>query len=253
MSGAFGSVRSVHRPSFARARRVAALALVLAFVALGAAAIGGRPTAGVVLFLVVLVPMLVQLARDARRRAPVRVVVTDVGVAVETATSAETMRFADVDALYFVSDAALPFGQPIDGALELRDATGRRLHVPAELERTEELHEAIDAAVTAPLVADALDALRQNEPMYFGAVRVDAHAMVVRDVRIPWTEVHEVRLVGDHFAIVCEGGMFPRATLRYDEVPHPAVLARVLDACTHVVRVSGPFAQPRRDAALLRQ
>jgi len=238
-----GRARSLHRASFRRARRAAVGAFVLAIAALVASAIDRRPTLGVVIFSAVLGPALGALFVDARRRASVLVVIGEDGVRVDGPDGSATMRWSEVDALWMTHDRGAILGLPVDGALDLVDAGGRRLRIPAEIEEPAALRAAIDAAVTEPLVQEALDALRDGEPMYFGELRVDMTSIVLRDERIPWTEISAVRLVGDHFAFLREGSAFPRATLRYEDVPHAAVLARVLEACTRVVRANGPFAR----------
>ena len=96
---------------------------------------------------------------------------------------------------------------------------------------------------STPLISDAQRALRTDENLWFGRLRIDREVIESDAFRIEWKRVACVRLQPGRVLLVREQWLPLARVIRLDQVPpHPSVFVAVVRTCARRVEVDDPTA-----------
>lgn len=175
-------------------------------------------------FLVVLMLIVLASRFDARRTRRVSVALYDRGIAVEHSGRRKVTYLDDIDEVWY----ELRPVRRIVHTLRLVDYVGREHEVPVDLERGDEIVDWVKRRCSAPLLAEARQALAAGEELVFGKVRLDAQGISVGYLRADWTALEGVELGTARIDFFRRRSWFIWQRVGLDEVPHPSLFARLV-------------------------
>jgi hypothetical protein len=240
---AFGRNRSVHRVTVARrAIVVGATAALLTPVAALACTLGGARAAWIAIPFLTAALAIATLPSIAAVGSEVELF--ELGLALRRRRRETWIRFDDVDEVWFefthVSSSDAKFA--IIGKLRLHERSGARHRVPMQVDGALDLLRAVLVACSHPLFAEARDALRDGETLTFGRLCLDRHGIATRRRSARWSDLRLVRISAADIAFFRGQTIVPWLTVRFDEVPHPTVFAKLVATVAQRVEYA-PFAR----------
>jgi hypothetical protein len=141
------------------------------------------------------------------------------------------LHFDDIDAMHYDCDGLL-HGPP---RVVLVTFEGERIAIPSDLHDLDVVLDALDSAVTRPILARAKEALARGERLFFGPLVLELDGIVLKGKSLDWSALD--RVVCERDAIIFHGkgaiGRFGWAKLF--DLPHPGALLDVLRMRTRVV------------------
>jgi hypothetical protein len=179
-----------------------------------------------------------------RSRPGARVTLHAGGVVVEGRGSRDVVFFDEVDALWLECDRRGPWYMRMTHVTGVRliDHGGAAHRVPVEgLTAGVAIVQWLWRHCSRPLLAEARRALRAGETLTFEDVQLDATAVTVGGVRVPWSELRLVRLQPGRVAFCRRSPYWAWKTIPVDKVPHAGVFLTLIRELAPRVEVDTPF------------
>jgi hypothetical protein len=135
---------------------------------------------------------------------------------------------ADTADVWFGSTLARPV--PVTAPLRLKCHDGARHELSPRLAGATELFAVVIARCSRGLLTECRASLAEGGALTFGPVSLTNVELCVREKRLPLAELVMVSMRPDHLVFARKGADRPWASVRYDELPHVALLVALLPA-----------------------
>jgi hypothetical protein len=242
-----GAQRSVHEPPPLSGALVGPV-LIAAFIA-GVGMVLGGPGWLVVPFAAV---ALLIMAWGPLRLVGLTVTLHAAGLVVSQRGVRRVLVFEDVNEIWFETDTLQKQAGASLRAIRFVEHSGGRLRVPLGVIGAVALTDAILKACSAPIMAEARQALAEGQTLTFGNVQLDREGVSVGRARLRWSQIRLAVMTRARVSLYRRQPIFAWRTVRLDRIPHPMVFTALVTSLAPKMRVDGqiliPFASTTEHA-----